>query len=172
MKRFITIAVMMTCLVACTFAQSIVGKWKATPETIKAMGLGEDGFTSDAFLTFNADKTFNILLNAKIEQEEGGIAFVVQVKADLPGSYTATTDTITLKPNKKKATSGIDVSFPGLGKEEEKMIKELMLPELKRVKEELTKSFIDGFDEEASSSYKISGNTLDYGDEMKYTRVR
>lgn len=172
MKRFITIAVMMTCLVACTFAQSIVGKWKATPGTQKVMDFGEeDGSTFDIFFTFNADKTYNILFDTKVEQEEGGIAYVVLTKADLPGSYTATTDIITLKPNKKKTTSSLDVSFPGLDKEEEKMFKKLMEPELKGLKEELAKLVTNAFGEEASGSYKISGNTLDF-DGMKFTRVR
>lgn len=160
---------MLTCIVACTFAQSVVGKWKATPETIKAMNL-EQG-QCNIYFTFNANKNYNILFDYLLEKEVEGIALKLTIKANIPGNYKTQGDVLTINPNTQKVTSSIDLAFPGLDKETAAILKEAMGPTVQEQKDELVSLILQSFGDTMEGNYSISGKILNL-DGMTLSRVK
>lgn len=104
MKRFITTALMLTCLVVCTFAQSIVGTWKATPETIKKSAEfdeNEEGQT-DLLFTFNADNSFKTLVDYHVDVTGTEFSMKIAIKINIPGDYKVQNNTLITKIKKKR----------------------------------------------------------------------
>lgn len=155
MKRFITTALMLTCLVACTFAQSIVGTWKATPETFKNIAeeeLGE-GVQPDVQFTFNAGETFNILADIPVGEKKDATSDGPVIRISVSGKYSIQNNTPSLQMKSKKVTA--DIIFPGLDKKQSDLLKKMIMHEKKNV---LGKNF--RFDDELIYKYSIHDDTL------------
>lgn len=82
-KRFFTIAILTILPLMQMMAQSIEGKWKMAPESLKAMEIGDDGATGDIILDFGqTDVTLLFQVNYS-DDEVGTIGF----EMSMPGTY-------------------------------------------------------------------------------------
>lgn len=170
MKRFITTAFMLACIVACTFAQSIVGKWKTTPETIQGCNFVANG-NGGIQLVFNSNKTFNIIFDFLMEGQQEGINIKIVANVKCPGKYTAKSNKLKIVPDSEKIKSTLEVSFPGVEKEKADILNKLMEPTMQEQKKVLSNAILEAFCKSSESDYSINGDVLSL-DNMSFSRVK
>lgn len=170
MKRIITTALMLTFIVACSFAQSIVGSWKTTPETFAAMGLPE-GSTGAVFFNFKKDKTCTVDLDISVEQATPQFTMKMRIKAMIPGTYSATNSTLKGVFNAQKMTCDIDLSFPGMDAATEKQIMQLMNAQLPALKQQMKNELAKSIGKPMEGQYSIEGDILT-ADNITLKRVK
>ncbi len=100
---------------------------------------------ANVHFTFNANKTYDILFDCKTEQTIEDIFKNIVIKTNVPGFYTVQNNIIYLKSDNKKMTSSLDLSFPGMEKEQADIFKSAMEPMMLEQKEEFTKTLLDSF---------------------------
>lgn len=169
MKRIITTSLMLVLIAACSFAQSVVGKWKATQETLAKIEF-EEGTTMT--LALNANKTCNMQLDIKMEQDiSEGLQMIIKITAVVPYKYTASNGMFTIIETGAAPKVNIDIQAPGLDKETLDMIKREIEPSMADVKKEFVNDIKGAFAKDNQSPYTVSGNVLTI-DGMTFTRVR
>ena len=160
---------MLVLIAACSFAQSVVGKWKATPETLAKIELTEGSIMT---LTLNANKTCNMQFEVKLEEElTADASMIVKITAVIPYKYTASNGMLTIIETGAAPKVNIDIQAPGLDKETFDVLKREIEPTMADVKNEFVNEIKGAFASENQGPYTVRGNVLDI-DGMKFTRVR
>lgn len=169
MKRIITTSLMLVLIAACSFAQSVVGKWKATQETLAKIEL-EEGTTMT--LALNANKTCNMQFEIKLEEEwTPDVQIIAKITAVVPYKYTASNGVFTIIETGAAPKVNIDIQAPGLDKETFDVLKREMEPIMADIKEEFVNEIKGAFAYNNQSPYTVRGNVLTI-DGMTFTRVR
>ncbi len=160
---------MLVLIAACSFAQSIVGKWKATPETLAKIELTEGTVMT---MALNANKTCNMQFDFSMEQAIAeGVQMIVKINAVVPYKYTASKGMLTIIETGAAPKVNIDIQAPGLDKETFDVLKREIEPNMAELKKEFANDIKGAFAYNNQSPYTIRGNVLDI-DGMQFTRVR
>ena len=162
---------MLVLIAACSFAQSVVGKWKATPETLAKIELTEG---TNMTLTLNANKTCNMQFDIKMEQDiSEGLQMIVGITAAIPLKYTTSDGMIAIINTGAAPKVNIDIQAPGLDKETLDMIKREIEPTMADAKKEFANEINEikgAFTKDNKGPYTVSGNVLNI-DGMTFTKV-
>lgn len=162
---------MLVLIAACSFAQSVVGKWKATPETLAKVELTEG---ANMTLTLNANKTCNMQLDIKMEEDiSEGLQMIIKITAVVPLKYTTSDGMIAIINTGAAPKVNIDIQAPGLDKETLDMIKREIEPSMADAKKEFANEINEikgAFTKDNKGPYTVSGNVLNI-DGMTFTKV-
>lgn len=168
MKRIITTSLMLVLIAACSFAQSVVGKWKATPETIAKIEMTEGTIMT---LDLKANKTCNMQFDVQMEQDiSEGLQMIIKISAVIPYKYTTSDGMFTIIETGAAPTVNIDVQVPGLDAETLAQLKQEIEPTMADVKKEFANEIKGAFTKDNKGPYTVSGNVLTI-DGMTFTKV-
>ena len=160
MKR---ISMMFLLLAVCAVqlcAQSIVGKWQS-----KVAAKEID--SAEVLYTFNADKTCNLTVNAKIAKDNKNSMVTVKVFFSIDGKYAVNGSKLALDyvPESMKTDLDFDIKGDNIDEEKLKMLRPLLKQAIDAKKDEMVSRLTESYRQASLKIVSVDAKQLKLEDE-------